>query len=288
MAKLKRRHWKDQLSVDRFFWRLPQVLAGKLRVSTTTERRCYNAYWSAITLSLFTELHHAFELKSAGGRDDNGDYWVDLDPAYKAYKREKVGTLHGKKILTQNQRRKYLSDTPGLLSVTQYKRWRKTFAKVYQREIRRSRKSNGLTDLEAKAKAASIAWAEAKKTGAETLIGTLGKKPFPILRITDTLFKSLKPGRVSNLRYNKGDRNQISRLKNGSLEIGTRVPYADFASRKIKRSISKSDVTYSFEREFLPDDLGVFYDRAVVKGRDALAAELKKLANDNNKLSGTA
>jgi phosphoglycolate phosphatase-like HAD superfamily hydrolase len=288
MAKLKRRHWKDQLSVDRFFWRLPQVLSGKLRVGTTAERRCYNAYWSAITLSLFTELHHAFEIKSAGGRDDNGDYWVDLAPEYKAYKREKVGKLHGKTLLTQNQRRKYLADTPGLLSITQYKKWRKTFAKVYQREVRKSRKSNGLTDLEAKAKAASIAWAEAKKTGAETLIGTLGKKPFPILRITDTLFKSLKPGRVSALRYNKGDRNQVSRLKQGVLEIGTRVPYADYASRKITRTIGKSDISYSFEREFLPKDLGVFFDRAVTKGRDALAEEIAKLANENNKLSGTA
>ena len=285
MAKLTRRHWKDQLSVDRFFWKLPQILAGKLRVSTTAERRCYNAYWSAITLALFVEIHHAYEVKATGAADDNGDVWIDIDKKYNEYKREKKGALFGKSLLTRNQKRKYVSDTPGLLSITQYKKWRRTFAKVYQREVRKSRKASGLTDLEAKAKAASIAWAEAKKTGAETLIGVLGNKPFPIMRVTDTLFKSLRPGKISNLRYNKGDRNQIARLKSGVLEIGTRVKYAEHASRKITRKIGNSDISYSFEREFLPDDLGIFFDRAVTKGRDALAEEIKKLAAENNKLS---
>lgn len=276
MAKKKRKHWATYTSFQHFVWRLPQVLAGKLRVSTTPERRVYNAFWSAVIQTLFIEIHDAYEVKSYGLPDANGDQWEDLAPEYKAYKREKKG------YLTANQRKKYKLDTPGLLSITQYRRWRKTFAKIYQREIRKSRRGDGLTDVEAKAKAASIAWNEAKKKGAETLIKTLGNKPYPIMIFTGQLFNSFRPGKISNLRYVKGDKNQVVKLKRGELEIGTKVKYAHFASRQLTRSLSKNkEISYNYEREFLPDNLGIFYERAMTKGRDAAAEELQKLAQEN-------
>lgn len=281
--KPTRRHWASKVKYDQFIFDLPDVIAGRKRRHTTAQRRVYNAFWSAVTLRLFVELHHAFEQKAALSPDDNGDTWAQQTQEYRAYKRERAGRLTG------NQRRKLVDNTPGLLTPTQHRRWKKTFRKVYEREIRKSRKTGGGTDIEAKAKAASIAWAEAKNKGAETLLQTLGTQFYPILRFTDTLFRSFRPGKISNLKYNKGDRYQVARLKNGYVEIGTRVKYADFVGRTITRNVDKKAIArnapqYTIKREIIPDDLGVFYDRAITAGRDAIAEEISKLAKENRLL----
>jgi hypothetical protein len=285
MPAPSRKHWATEVKFRQFFWDLPDIIAGRKRRHTTAQRRAYNAFWSTVIQTLFVELHHAYEQKSQLYPDDNGQMWAQQTQEYRAYKREKAGYLTG------NQRRKYVDNTPGLLTPHQYSRWKKTFRKVYEREIRKRAKVGGSgSDIQAKAKAASIAWAEAKSKGAETLLSEVGTQFFPILRFTDTLYKSFRPGRINNLKYNKGDKNQVARLKNGYAEIGTSVPYAEHVSRKIKRGISKKDkskgykTTYTVKREILPDDLGIFYDRACSKGRDALAAEIQKLAKENKLL----
>jgi hypothetical protein len=50
------------------------------------------------------------------------------------------------------------------------------------------------------------------------------------------------------------------------------------------RGVNADNATYSVKREILPTDLGVFYDRAIEAGRDALAAEIGKLAKENKLL----
>lgn len=286
MAKLpSRKHFASKVKYEQFIFDLPDIIAGRKRRHTTAQRRIYNAFWSTIIQTLFVELHHAYEQKAQLIPDDNGDTWAQQTQEYRAYHREKAGHLTG------NQRKKYKENTPGLLTPTQHRRWQKTFRKVYEREIRK-RKRSGTTgsDIQAKAKAASIAWAEAKSKGAETLLSTLGTQFYPILRFTDTLYKSFRPGKISNLKYNKGNANQVVRLKNGYAEIGSKVKYADYVGRKITRNATKADrardtAQYTVRREILPDNLGVFWDRAATKARDAMAAEISKLARENRLLS---
>lgn len=288
--QIGRRHFSTEVRFNQFIWDLPDIIAGRKRRHTTAQRRVYNAFWSAVIQTLFIELHHAYEQKMMLQPDDNGTMWAQQTREYRAYKREKRGHL------TNNQRKKYVADTPGLLTPHQFNRWKKTFRKVYRREISKS-KGQG-SDIEAKAKAARIAWDEAKKKGAETLLGTLGNQFYPILHFTGELFDSFTPGKVTNLKYNKGNRNQIARLKNGYAEIGTRVKHAEYASRTINRVVSKRDkgmlkargidpekASYKVRRDVLPKDLGVFYDRAITAGRDFIAIEIKKLARENRLFS---
>jgi hypothetical protein len=274
----RKKYFRTRQQLINFIKKIPNAIAGRANRRTTADRRIYNSFWSAVLLSLFTDLHQAYEDKSAGGRDELGDLWEDLSPWTKAYKRSKRGRL------TQNQRRKYKNpSTVGLLTPTQYKNWKKTFLTVYRREIRKSRKdsSSDMTDSRAKAKAASFAWAEAKKAGGETLLEVLGGQAYPIMKVTGNLMRSFKPGHIKNRHYVKGDRSQVVKYGNGYVEIGTNIPYANFASRVIP---VKGNTYTAFKREFLPDNLGLWYDRAITKGRDAVMAELDLLIQENKHL----
>lgn len=285
MAKKRTKKYFTEAQVFRVFIRkIPGIIAGTSKRHTAAERRIYNSFWSAYLLQLFIEIHHAYEVKSALGMDDNGDFWNDLDPTTKAYKRRGVKDMRGR--LTGNQRRKLNNkNTIGLLSPSQYRRWRKTFAKVYKRELRRLTPKKGEQPVEVstkdvKAKAASIAWADAKNRGAETLLSVLGSQQYPVMRVTDTLINSVRPGRINNKKYVKGDKNQVARLEKGTAYIGTKVPYAKYATR----TIHPRRTPFSFKREFLPDDLGVFYDRALDKARDAVMKEIQDIVKENKHL----
>ena len=251
---------------------LPLILTGKRPRYNKTERTLYNIFWSTITLSLFESIYEAYETKSEGGTDDLGKKWADLSPTTKAYKRDKRG------FLSSNQRRKYKADTPGLLSPTQHATWKQKYSEVLRAELRRM-KREGDTDLsEAKHKAAASAWVDAKNRGAETLIDTLGDADMLIMRVTDTLYNSLKPGKIVAGKYRKGDENQVIKVTPGELEIGTKVPYAKFASKWVGTASPRKGFKAEVRREFLPQKLGIWQDKAVEAGRDAIAKELEKIA----------
>ena len=90
-----------------------------------------------------------------------------------------------------------------------------------------------------------------------------------VMRATDTLFKSLRPGKITRKGYRRGHKNQVVRFKkSGEVVLGTNVPYAKMAEGKGES-----------HRKLWPDDLGIWYDRAVAKGRDAIADTIKKINN---------
>jgi hypothetical protein len=311
MAKRRsRKYWRTRRQIEAFIRNIPPLISGRVQPKGTAERRVYNAFWSAVTKRFFEELYKAYEQKSQSYADDNGETWMPLAPETKAYKRR--GDRN--KLLTGSQKRKlHNPDTPGLLTPSQYKRWAKTFAKVYAREVKKNAgqaspstgkyltkgkykkflKENrgnkvvpekGMTDEAAKSKAAAVAWADIKARGAETLIGALGNQPMDIMIRTGTLIKSLKPGTINgSLKYVKGDKYQVVRNGPGYVFIGTSVPYAHFASRTIQPSKSRP---FAFKREYIPSqgEMGVFLDRAMDSGRDAFAKELRELITKNKSL----
>lgn len=250
-----------------FIKRLPAVISGEKKPTTTAERRVYNAFWSSVTLSIFEDVYQGYKDKAEGGADELGNAWPDISRHTKAYKRPRRG------LLTANQRRNARLDTIGLLTPTQYAKWKQTFAKVMDKEFRSRQINTAREETESKAKAASIAWAEAKKAGAQTYKSVLGDLDMKIMRVTDTLLNSFRPGKISNLKYVKGNKHQVVRLSKGDLEIGTNVEYAKMAS-------ARKAGAYGRTREVLPKDLGIWYERAIGKGRDAVAIELKKLAQE--------
>lgn len=277
-----RKYWRTALALQGFLGRIPYVLSGQRRARSTADKRTYDAFWSAVILSLFTDIHEGYRVKAEGGTDELGTQWEDLAPTTKAYKRR--GQRRGK--LTASERRNLKNpDTIGLLNPSQYSQWKKTFARVYRNISKKARKDRhegylfNKVDKEAKAIAAGVAWKEAKAKGAKTLLQILGSQKFPIMRVTHTLFRSTRPGKIVNLKYRKGDKNQLVNLVAGKLEIGSRVPYANYATRMITRKDG-----LSFRREFLPEELGVWYDRAIDKGTDSMVEELNKLIQENELL----
>lgn len=265
--KKERKKATVQEKFTAFVNRIPQVISGEKKATTTAERRIYNSFWSAVTLSIFEDVYQGYLDKAEGGPDELGHAWPDLAVSTKAYKRPRRG------LLSSSQRRRANQSTIGLLSPSQYAKWKETFAKVYNREYRNNNINSAREDTDAKAKAAKIAWAQAKTAGAETYKAVLGEKDMQIMRVTDTLLKSFHPGKISNRKYIKGNKHQVVKLDKGDLEIGTNVAYAKMAS-------SRKTGQYKISREILPKNLGVWYERAIGKGRDAIAVELKKLSQE--------
>ncbi len=245
-----------------FIRSIPKIINGTFPANSIVRKKIYNSFWSAVVLSIFEDIHAAYEEKSNLNVDELGNKWADLSPYTKAYHRSRRGHL------TKQQRRK-LSDpnTIGMLSPAQYKDWKKTFAKSFQRFTNGGKLEDPAGIEEAKRRAAAVAWITAKAKGAETLLGVMSEKDMLVMRVTDTIFKSLRPGKIVNNKYRKGDRNQVIRMEDGEAEIGTKVSYAKMAEGPLGPR----------HRKLWPDRLGIWYSRAIEKGRDALAEVLKEV-----------
>lgn len=133
--------------------------------------------------------------------------------------------------------------------------WRRVFARKFS-EIARYR-----DDETAKAIAAGLAWNRVKAMGAITLIGTIGPRQVPLLNRTGRLQESLVPNSLDSRGvYEPYNEDQIFRLNEGNLEIGTKVEYAEAVSQK---------------RPIWPRRMGPWMDRALGAGRDAFFRHLQ-------------
>ena len=114
-----------------------------------------------------------------------------------------------------------------------------------------------------KAKAAAIAWTLAKRMGARTLIGMLGNAKVNILDKSGRLRQSLSPGElVGNPgHYQRFNDDQIFEIDNRGMTIGTSVPYANRVDKK---------------RKLWRDDLGIWWDRAVDAGLQAMVEHIER------------
>lgn len=251
----KRTKDRAKIRIQNFILSIPKILSGDIPADTQNRKRIFNAFWSAVILSIFTDIHKGYEAKSLKLNDENGDRWQDLSPFTKAYKRNRKG------FLTKSQRGKLNNpSTIGLLTPAQYDTWKKNFKKYYGKAIKK-----GSEEGEAKEIGAKFAWTIAKNRGAETLIGTLGEADMLIMRATNTLFNSLRPGKVSGTgKYRKSNMHQIAKFEDGGVVLGTNVPYAKMA-----------EGPEEYHRPIWPEELGIWYDRAIEAGRDAMAQELK-------------
>ena len=277
-AEKRKTEQKQKDEWIRFVKSIPAIIAGKSPIRKPRDKKIYRAFWSAVSLSLFTDIYEGYEIKSQGLPDETGDMWKDLSPFTKAYKRDRKKNAQGKmsrslsKRLERKDRRNLANEgTMGLLTPAQYTQWKKDFAKKLI-GLQRARRSP-LSLAKAKEKAAKHAWYMAKKKGARTLYDVLGNQHIPIMRDTDAIFESLKPGKVmKDLMYKKGAKEQIHILSGGTLTIGTRVKHAKVA-----------EGPREWHRPLWPKKLGVWYDRAIQAGRDAVAKELKSIAKDAGK-----
>lgn len=158
------------------------------------------ALLTRVGVRLLSLIQQAFVIKSRGGTDAAGIKWQPL-------KRE---TIAGRRPPSHKKR----GERPrGLLTESEDRQWRRIFA---------SRlawlRGQGMPDVEAKARAAQIAWAVLKASGAKTRLGTLGDRTVEILRDTSELFRSLTPGFEDQP---SGADGQVFEVNLGSVTVGT-------------------------------------------------------------------
>jgi hypothetical protein len=247
---------------QRYLKRVPHLLAGNFLPGNKHEKKVVDAFWSAAIYSLFNSIHKAYLKKSKGQADELGETWPDLSPYTKAYKKSRRGKL------TKKQQRHARSATPGLLTPTQYKEWKKNFF-IQLSRLKRHHNDPGpgrMQDL--KAAAAQYAWTVAKREGAETLLGVLGNQKYPIMVETGKLLRSLTPGKINtNKTYHPFNRWQVVKIKKGEAEIGTKIPYATVAEGR-----------GHYYRPLWSGKIDIFLERAIEAGRDAIAIEIENTA----------
>ena len=241
MARIRSKLTKEQM--QQLVRDLPGILSGK----KTNRYRLYNIFWGAVAHSMFTSISEAYERKSEGQTDELGNTWEDLNRDYKAYKRPvRTGDI------PSNLRRRLQPshNALGLLTPSQHKRWQQIFGTIYHSY------KDKIGNVEAKKLAGQLAWTRLKNQGAQTKRETLGNRKVEILRISDKLYLSLSPGKYdATSGYQKKNSRQVFQLQAGKLTIGTNVEYASY---------------HDDSRPVWPDEMGVWIDRAMSAGHDAV------------------
>jgi hypothetical protein len=196
----------SQAEIRQALSNLPDIIAGTVPdvagVGRSLRLRVANV--------LLSKIQQAFVVKARGGRGADNVEWKPLLPATIAQRRTTVKERRAAKVGGKRTR--------GLLTPTQDRQWRRLFATRKARMMMR-----GMSEGEASAAAARFAWAELKKSGAQTRIGLFGNRTVEIGRDTGRLFRSLAAGVEDRPA---GAPEQVIDVDSGGVIVGTDVPYA--------------------------------------------------------------
>lgn len=184
---------------------LPAMLAGKV----PDKWQVVDGIAARIGVAALSAIQQDFLVKSRGGTGRDGIRW---EPLKRSTIARRPVTPGEKKALGITGPR-----TRGLLTPAQDKRWRQ----IYGTRLARLRLH--MSEGEARARAAQIAWAVLKSEGAKTKIEVLGGRAVDSLRDTGRLLRSLSPGVEATP---SGEEEQVFRTEPGQVIVGTNVPYA--------------------------------------------------------------
>jgi hypothetical protein len=222
-------------------YRLAAMLAGRAADAQLLARGVFYA----VGFSVLSDIKDDFIVKSRGGVGADGVKWKPLSQKYLAYQR-RFGT--GEKASLKKSaglgkgNRFAPGGMSGLLNAEQLKRWRQIYAQLLARFLL------SMPVVEAKAKAAAIAWTRLKADGARTKLEVFGRRQVDIGRDTGILLNSLSPGELTggaaSVVYTKppgegGDQQVFDALSNGIM-VGTNVAYAA-AFHKLRPFLPQGD-----------------------------------------------
>ena len=206
--------------VKRIFAEIPDYISG-------TKNDTHNigkVFWASLTRYLLDKIHEAYAIKSEGGTDELGNQWPPLKPETIARRPIGRGNLGGLGLTKKATGLKLSDRQRGLLSPEENRAWKRKYSIVLAHLQKR------LGSDRAKKIAASTAWNYIKGNGAKTKKALLGSRQALIMRVTDSIFKSLEPTNGSGFQY-RPRKNQLYNLINGKLELGTTVNYAKFHNK---------------------------------------------------------
>jgi len=180
-------------------------------------------FWGRVAHHLFSKVYTAYEIKSEGGRDELGNRWKPLSPVTIARRPLRRGDV-SRYGLGGRGERAYKRRVRGLLTPSQDRQWRAIFASKLVKF------APVMGQAAAREEAAKIAWNILKARGAQTLVDALGHRDVLILRVTDTLYASYRPGTIRGKNYIPSP-NQLYSLDGKQFRIGSLVPYAKNVSK---------------------------------------------------------
>lgn len=203
-TRLSRRELRGRLAA------LPQVLSGRAPDPLGIGR----GFLLRLAVAFLSKIKLAFIVKARGGTDEAGISWPPLSKKYLAYGRGPKSTRTAGKLAPGGK--------DGFMSKAQLQQWRRTFARNL------AWLAADMPLAEAKARAASIAWAQAKRAGVRTKLDVFGNREVEILRDRGLLFNSLSPGVLveqgASAQYAPPE-NQIVDLVPGAIAVGSNVEY---------------------------------------------------------------
>ena len=232
-----------------FLRELNEKLANALSGREPDEFGLAETFWGAVAHSLYTSIFDAFIAKKGHAADELGNTWIDHAPTTKAYKKKQ-----GRKGIS-------LPGPPGrpTLNKKQDKAWRGRF--VYALKHLRTI----FNDSEAKRRAAASAWKHVKEHhGATTLFSLMKNMEFDLNHETGALQRSFFPApHTAPGHYLPLDANQIFRIDQGSLTVGSQVEHAARAHET---------------RPLWPDPFpNLWLERAIKAGTEAVAIKLEEI-----------
>lgn len=243
---------------------LPGILSGRL----PDPRGIALAFRLRVAVAFLEKVKEAYIVKSRGGTGEDGISWPPLTPQYLAYGRGPFSTRRAGRRAPGTVQGGPRDGQPkdGFMSPSDLKRWRQVYGQVF------ARLAQQVPLPEARARAAKIAWAMAKKAGVRTKLDVFGSREVDVLRDRGILFNSLSPGVIvpagSTLAYDAPP-GQVLEQSPGQTRVGTNVAYAGAHHRgKNPRRLRR------LWPDSLPDSWAAYCAR---HGRDALIPAIRLL-----------
>lgn len=184
-----------------------QALTGQGNLGQTL----VNGVQLRVANALLSEVELAFIQKSRGEVGSDGIKWAPLKRETIAQRRIGAGDLAAIGIKGPGQPK---GRVRGLLTQAEDKVWRRIFASRLAWFMAKF----GMSEGEAKQRAAQAAWAKLKEMGAKTKLEVLGSRQVDILRDTGELLASFSPGIGAQP---SGADGQVLRTAAGSVTVGT-------------------------------------------------------------------
>ena len=211
---------------------------------------------SHIGMAFFSLVGRAFDVKSRGGRADDGIQWAPNTREYLAYEK---GRTRSKAKEGRDNRRSFREHREAHLTRKQQNAWNKANREAIA-QISRELDEAGMTASERaiKGKAAVRAWAATRAKGAASIIKTYPIDNDTILVDEGDLRKSIQPGLISEsgatATYSPKDASQIFDQGISDVVVGSRDPKAAFHqnSKKLTHGDGQKGTV---RRQMWPDEL---------------------------------
>lgn len=250
-------------ALRKFIRDLPGVLAGTKNDEFGLGLQ--KGMTSRMAFTFFALVGRAFDVKSKGGRGDDGIQWAPNTEQYLAYQK---GRTRSKARTGERNKGSYRVNRERHLTGAQKRVWTKENNRAIADIIRELADAGMTADQQTiKAKAAVRAWAATRVDGAESLISHYPARPDTVLVDEGDLRRSIQPGELTVIGvtadYTKGGKNQIVRRQRTDFVVGSADPKAAFHqnAEKLQHGDGKKGTV---RRQMWPDELTDSWLREIV------------------------